>query len=71
MVDMIKSTQAICPILFIFTSFDLKYFVPGHLVIKRKRTIGRIILSKYINICVPTDVESGFSFTFVPQFGQK
>jgi len=70
-VEMISNAQAICPTLFALGSSDLKYFIPGHLVIKRKRTIGRIMLCVYIQACVPALVESGASFTFVPQFGQK
>jgi hypothetical protein len=70
-VERIKSVHAILPICFVFGSGDLKYFMPGHLVIKIKQINGRMILKAYIHACVCTVVESGASFNFAPQFGQK
>ena len=70
-VESMMSAHAIWPICFAFGSFDLKYFTPGHLVTKIKAIIGKIILKAYIHTCVTTVVESGVSFNFVPQFGQK
>jgi hypothetical protein len=71
MVESINSVHAILPIRFAFESFDLKYFIPGHLVTKIKQIIGRIIENAYIHTCVWGVVESGAEFIFAPQFGQK
>jgi hypothetical protein len=71
MVESIKSIHATCPICFAFGSEDLKYFTPGHLVTKIKQIIGRIMENAYIHACVAGVVESGASFIFAPQFGQK
>jgi len=65
------SVQAISPICLAFGSLDLKYFTPCHLVTKMKQIIGRITLKRYMPACVMAEVESGASWTFVPQFGQK
>lgn len=71
MVESTTSEQAIIPIRLVFSSFDFKYFMPGHCLKRIKIIQGKIMLNKYIPICVATDVESGAWWSFVPQFGQK
>ena len=70
-VESTKSTHAIVPIFFAFSSSDLKYFMPGHRVTIRKQIMGRIMLKAYIHACVAGDVESGAEFSALPQLGQK
>jgi len=70
MVEIAMSAIAMKPICFLFRSPDRAYLIPGQYLIARKQMLGRMILKAYIHACVSMLVESGGSFSFLPQFEQ-
>ena len=64
------SAMAMKPICFLFRSPDRAYLIPGQYLIAKKQISGSMMLKTYIHTCVSVLVESGGSFSCLPQLEQ-